>query len=210
MVNHAGNANNLKFANTLYGKPSDEVLAHINRYMIFHEDEGAVRWGDETPGPRAYPNAVCGTLRADGYRVIRVKGKQYMAGRVAWYLHTGRWPSGAMAFADKNTDNFRPDNMWESGTEPPEAFQKRVLDHRAGKPEAQPISPEKALALDAAREARFVIEDIRPNYASIEGTTEYDEYEHTTHSTRAFLEHLGVQHKTLDDLAAAELALALQ
>jgi hypothetical protein len=201
MVNHTGRSENLKFARAKYGQPSDEVLDHFNRFMIFHEDEGAVRWAAETPGPRAFPNAVCGTLRKDGYRVIRVKGNQYMAGRVAWFLHTGSWPSGAMMFADNNHNNFRPNNMWESGTEPPAAFVQRIHDRVAGKPEAQPLTPDQILAFDATNRSRYIVADAEM------GADVSDEYMDQIHH---YLGNLGVEGAAAmanEDAAALVLAL---
>jgi hypothetical protein len=201
MTNHAGSPQNLRYATTNYGQPPTWVLDHIDEHIIYDADAGKLFWGANAPGTRNPPMSEVGYKRPDGYRTTRIKGKTYMCSRIAWYLHTGKWPVRAMGFADSNTGNMRPDNMWEMGTEPPAAFIDRVRDHAAGIAEAQPLTPDQILAFDATNRSRYIVADAEM------GVDVSDEYMDQIHH---YLGNLGVEGAAAmanEDAAALVLAL---
>ena len=51
---------------------------------------------DPTTGVLYAAGAPLGTVNAHGYVVLRVDNKLMYAHRVAWYLHYGCWPDGAL------------------------------------------------------------------------------------------------------------------
>lgn len=46
-----------------------------------------------------------GRIMKDGYRTIRIQGRQYQAHRVVWALMTGEWPPGDLDHKDRNRSN---------------------------------------------------------------------------------------------------------
>jgi hypothetical protein len=59
-------------------------------------------------GGRCPVGDVAGYVRPDGYRIIRVKGRNYRASRLAWLYMTGEWPA---AYVD-HINCVRYDNRW--------------------------------------------------------------------------------------------------
>lgn len=41
---------------------------------------------------RGLKGRTCGSVKADGYFVIKFRGKTYPAGRLAWFYMNGEWP----------------------------------------------------------------------------------------------------------------------
>ena len=52
-----------------------------------------------------------GVLKEDGYIRIRYKGKRYYAQVLAWYLHTGEWPTAIVDHRDTDRANNRWNNL---------------------------------------------------------------------------------------------------
>ncbi|MCK4792503.1 MAG: HNH endonuclease [Desulfobacteraceae bacterium] len=50
---------------------------------------------------------IAGTLNALGYVVIRIKGKLYLAHRLAWFIEHGRWPKEI-----DHINHGKADNRW--------------------------------------------------------------------------------------------------
>lgn len=55
-----------------------------------------------------------GSTTAEGYVVIRVKGRDYMAHRLAWLYDKGRWPVGKLDHADGGRSHNRIENLREA------------------------------------------------------------------------------------------------
>jgi hypothetical protein len=53
----------------------------------------------------------CGTVRPDGYGVIRIDGRTVRAHRVAWYLDHGSWPLGVLRHTCDTPLCVRPEHL---------------------------------------------------------------------------------------------------
>ena len=55
----------------------------------------------------------CGSLDKYGYLILKIKGRQYKAHRVAFALHNGRWPAGVIDHINGNRSDNRIENLRE-------------------------------------------------------------------------------------------------
>src|SRR5262245_51448081 len=63
-----------------------------HRLLEYHPDTGVFVW-KVTRGRKAKAGDVAGTVERNGFRRIRVSGRPYLAGRLAWMMtHNGEWP----------------------------------------------------------------------------------------------------------------------
>ena len=58
--------------------------------------------------------SVAGWVECDGYRRIEIKGKSFLAHRLAWFYVTGGWPPLDIDHRNGNTDDNRWDNLREA------------------------------------------------------------------------------------------------
>ena len=58
--------------------------------LHYYPKSGNIRW-QITRGSKAPKGSIAGTLRSDGYRVIKFYGKYFYAHRIAWLLYYGKW-----------------------------------------------------------------------------------------------------------------------
>lgn len=65
----------------------------------------AKRASNQLKGARA------GAVRGDGYVVVQVNGKQYLAHRLAWLYVTGSWPGNTIDHIDRNPSNNAFSNL---------------------------------------------------------------------------------------------------
>ena len=96
-------------------KPSRLYTSHSNtlfkEYKVsfenleYNQETGQMLWKSNKRGVR---KGEAGSVRADGYRVIRINGKLYLAHRVAYFLVKGHWPN--MVIDHINGD--KSDNRW--------------------------------------------------------------------------------------------------
>ena len=49
-----------------------------------------------------------GTIRPDGYKIIRINGSRYRANRLAWFLVTGEWPKHEI----DHKNGIQADDSW--------------------------------------------------------------------------------------------------
>ena len=80
----------------------------VREYFSYEPDTGIVRW-KKMASSRALPGCEAGSI-TNGYRVIRLEGKNYSCHRVGFFLHYGRWPKG---FLD-HKNGIRHDNRIEN------------------------------------------------------------------------------------------------
>jgi hypothetical protein len=66
-------------------------MTNFNEYLQYNPETGVII----CIKPRLHVKIgdIAGTLRKDGYLIARFNGKQYLAHRIAWYLHYGVWPA---------------------------------------------------------------------------------------------------------------------
>ncbi len=68
------------------------TVARVRELLHYDPETGDFTWRTR-PAQSVNVGDVAGTLRADGYTVIRVAGTKHLAHRLAWIHAYGRWPS---------------------------------------------------------------------------------------------------------------------
>lgn len=85
----------------------DLITAEEARQLFsYNPDTGDLRWRTSRSGVRN--NGVAGYTRRDGYRVVFVNGKLYLAHRVAWAVVNGAWPEIGI----DHINGDKTDNRW--------------------------------------------------------------------------------------------------
>ena len=72
----------------------------------FHYNNGTITRDDRKGGS--------GSLDKDGYLIIKVKGKQYKAHRIAWLLCYGDFPKSELDHVNRDRTDNRIENLRES------------------------------------------------------------------------------------------------
>ena len=65
-------------------------------------------------GTRWHKGELVGTLGLNGYRYISINRKMYLAHRIVWLLHYGRWPVSDVDHINGNRDDNRIVNLREA------------------------------------------------------------------------------------------------
>lgn len=66
------------------------TVERLRELLSYDSSAGVFRWIDARPGVRR--GFVAGCINHDGYRVITIDGRGYMAHRLAWLYEHGVWP----------------------------------------------------------------------------------------------------------------------
>lgn len=86
------------------------VEDEIKKSLSYDPHTGIVRWVNH-PRRTTSNGSEAGNFRSDGYRKIKFQGKQYLAHRIAWLLHTGAWPTGDVDHINGNPGDNRIENL---------------------------------------------------------------------------------------------------
>jgi hypothetical protein len=78
-------------------------------YLGYNPETGELHWKVRVAF-RINPGTRAACLNDEGYLSLRVRGRRYLAHRVAWFLHTGEQPPALIDH--KNT--IRSDNRWNN------------------------------------------------------------------------------------------------
>lgn len=66
------------------------TILEAEELFTYDPESGVIAW---KVSPKKSADGRAGTVKKDGYLYIRYQGKQYLAHRIAFYLHHGKWPS---------------------------------------------------------------------------------------------------------------------
>ena len=78
--------------------------SYIKQHFTYHEN-GVLTRDDRRGGN--------GSLDRDGYLIIKVKGKQFKAHRIAWLLNYGHFPVGELDHINRTRTDNRIENLRE-------------------------------------------------------------------------------------------------
>lgn len=84
--------------------------SEARRLFSYDETEGVVRWRI-SPTPIVKVGDRAGGLTQQGYLSINLKGRRYLAHRVAWLLHFGFWPTDILDHKNLNRTDNRIGNL---------------------------------------------------------------------------------------------------
>jgi hypothetical protein len=95
--------------------PEDQMLTYqkVQRLLAYNPSTGDITW-KVNKVPRGKKGAIAGCTRDDGYIVVGIGGKMYLAHRLAFLLQTGKWPKEQMDHIDMNPSNNRWSNLREA------------------------------------------------------------------------------------------------
>lgn len=84
----------------------DEVLEEMAKRLSYDKDTGVVVWLD---GKKAGQEIV--NLSNEGYRRLKILGKNYYLHRVCWFLHHKEWPTGYLDHVNGDKADNRLKNL---------------------------------------------------------------------------------------------------
>lgn len=87
--------------------------SELKRLLHYDPQSGQFRWRS---GGRGYlAGDVAGhTSRRDGRVTIRIRGRLYMAHRLAWFYVHGKWPEGLIDHINRDASDNRIENLREA------------------------------------------------------------------------------------------------
>lgn len=84
--------------------PPDELQGYIKENFFI--DNGKLKRKDRR-------NSL-GSLDKDGYKIIKIKGRQFKEHRIVWFLHYGEFPKNELDHINRNRLDNRIENLRES------------------------------------------------------------------------------------------------
>lgn len=99
---------------------------------LLHYDPatGVFTWRVSAGGVKA--GSVAGSLYSNGYRLIGVKGKYYLAHRLAWLYTTGAWPLSGIDHRNGVCDDNRFCNLREASKSENQHNRKTPVNNTSG------------------------------------------------------------------------------
>lgn len=94
--------------------PAPMAIDDLRRILGYNRETGIITWLVERGcnARRIRPGDVAGTLKKNGYIVIRIGKRGYLAHRIAWALETGEWPEAKVEIDHWN--EIKNDNRWDN------------------------------------------------------------------------------------------------
>lgn len=86
---------------------SSDEHQRLSDVLSYDESTGLLHW-KQTVARNVKIGSVAGSVRSDGYLVVRYKGEQYPAHRLAFFLKNNRWPEGEV----DHINGDKSDNRW--------------------------------------------------------------------------------------------------
>lgn len=93
------------------GHEPDSFAAEVRRLFDYDPETGALTW---RTGPARYRGKAAGTLLNTGYRSISVRGRRYVAHRLAWVHFHGKPPTKFLDHINGDRDDNRIVNLREA------------------------------------------------------------------------------------------------
>lgn len=90
---------------------SVDYLKHLLHY---NPETGEWLWQNPTKPNTRLKGLKAGNRRHDGYLLIRIRGRTYYSGRLAFFYMTGRWPEKEIDHIDRDPSNDRWVNLREA------------------------------------------------------------------------------------------------
>lgn len=84
-------------------KVSDAKCAYIRRHISYDPKTGEITRKGKRKGD--------GHINRDGYLVYKVGGESFLAHRLAWFLHYGKFPDVELDHINRNRTDNRIDNL---------------------------------------------------------------------------------------------------
>lgn len=100
----------------------------FKKYLKYHKSNGSFTW-KKTRCNCAVAGKLAGTKKKNGYAVIGLKNKTYLAHRLVWFFENKKWPDYMLDHIDGNPSNNHISNLREADNRQNQNNQKR---HRNG------------------------------------------------------------------------------
>lgn len=94
----------------MYGPPTE--IEYLCQHFHYDAESGKFSYRNSARGRMA--GAAAGSKSESGYCVLRAGRKSYLAHRVAFAMHYGRWPSGDLDHINRVRDDNRICNLRET------------------------------------------------------------------------------------------------
>lgn len=92
----------------------------VEKLFRYDPNTGNIYWNAITrtksgrKNGRVVPGAVAGSINTNGYIKIVFSGRSYYAHRLAWFLHTGKWPAAQIDHINRIKTDNRIENLREA------------------------------------------------------------------------------------------------
>jgi hypothetical protein len=93
------------------------MISHedLLKHLIYNPETGVFRWKRPTC-KRLRVGQIAGCIDHEGYWLVRINGKNYRAGRLAWFYIYGEWPKFEIDHINRDRCDDRIDNLREATT----------------------------------------------------------------------------------------------
>jgi hypothetical protein len=99
-------------------KAANFTVEELREWLEYDPATGVFVWKKSVGlGLHVKAGDRAGRIHPNGYRFIGFRGKQYKAGRMAWFYVHGEWPTGLIDHKDLNRQNDAIENLREASYE---------------------------------------------------------------------------------------------
>lgn len=107
------------------------TAGRVRELLHYDQETGVFRWL-VTRSRLAKAGSAAGTINKDGYRRIRIDGRDYMAQRLAWLYMTGSWPANKIDHKNGVPGDDRWKNLREASNAQNSQNARRPRDNTSG------------------------------------------------------------------------------